>query len=176
MNHDATSEAFQATRGLPHQDSISSSRYDKAFYADCFARQFASASFDTALSAYLSMTAKAPGWVNGLLNIRDRLVAPLGMTPTHGFQAHRLQPPTVMRDDRLDFFTVVSISPHELELQLNDRHFTVSVSIYLSEHQPTQTLYVTSLVTPSSRMGKWYVSVIAPFHRAVVKTLLNRLS
>ncbi|MBO1540739.1 DUF2867 domain-containing protein [Pseudomonas sp. OA65] len=175
MKHGAASGAFQATKTLPHKDSLCRHRFDNAFYADCFSRQTASAPFDSALSCYLSMTAKAPGWVNGLLRLRDRMVVPLGMNPTHGFRAQELDSPIVTKGDRLDFFTVVSISPRELELQLDDRHFTVSISIYLSAHPPAQRLYITSIVNPVSRVGKVYVSLITPFHRAVVKTLLNRL-
>lgn len=101
------------------------------------------------------------------------MVALFGMTPTHGFNS---QPPqTVKSGDLLDFFTVVSASQTELELQHYDRNFTVSISLYLNPEEMVQAIYLTSLVTPHTRIGKGYVRLIAPFHRAVVKSMLNRL-
>jgi hypothetical protein len=177
MTHGTRSDALEkATEVEPHKDSASSSRFNDAFYSDCFARQVVGKPFDTALAAYLAMSAKAPRWVNRLLWLRDRIVAPFGMTPTHGFNAHQKQAPIFKLDDPLDFFNVATINPDELELQLRDRHFTVAISLYLYRKETAQILYVTSIVTTRTRVGKGYVSVIAPFHRVVVKSMLNRLS
>lgn len=161
------------TEALPHPDSAASSQFSDAYYADCFVRNTVGRKFSTAFAAYVAMSSKAPFWVNGLLQVRDRMVAAFGMTPTHGFSA---QPPqTVEAGEPLDFFTVAAASQNELELQLYDRHFTVSISLYLTPEETVQAIYLTCVVTPHTRIGKGYVRLIAPFHRAVVKSMLKRL-
>lgn len=162
-----------AIEALPHPSSKVNSQFSDAYYADCFVRNTADGQLSTALSAYVAMTSRAPSWINGLLQVRDRMVATLGMSPTHGFSA---QPPqTVQPGEPLDFFIVAAVSQNELELQLYDRHFTVSISLYLALEESAQAIYLTSVVTPHTRIGKGYVRLIAPFHRAVVKSMLNRL-
>lgn len=162
-----------ATESLPHPDSSASSWFNDGYYADCFVRHIENEPFSTAFSAYVAMSSRAPSWVNGLLRIRDRVVVLFGMTPTCGFNT---QPPQAVKaGDLLDFFTVVSASQTELELQHYDRHFTVSISLYLNPVEMVQAIYLTSVVTPHTRIGKVYVRLIAPFHSAVVKAMLNRL-
>lgn len=167
------SAATAATEALPHPNSAVSSGFSDAYYADCFVRNTVSGRFSTAFTAYIAMSSRAPSWINGLLYVRDRMVTPFGMTATHGFSA---QPPqTVQPGDPLDFFTVASASQNELELQLHDRHFTVTISLFLAPEETAQAVYLTCVVTPLTRIGKGYVRLIAPFHRAVVKSMLNRL-
>lgn len=165
----------QATRVEVEQDDSVSGRHGKAFYADCFARSLADKPYETALAVYLSMSARAPGWINGLLQLRDRLVLPFGMAPTRGFHAHRQPFSSVERGDALDFFEVVSIDANAMKLQLRDVHFTVFISLDVDQESATQTLYFTSRVMTHSWLGNVYVSLIAPFHRLVVRSLINRL-
>ena len=150
-------------------------RFNDAFYGDCFARHLTGTPYPTALAAYQAMSANAPRWVNGLLLFRDRVVAPFGMTPTHGFSARQSQAEPLECGDALDFFTIAALDANELQLHIRDHDFTVSISVYLHHEDKRQSLYVTSLVDTHTRLGSVYVSVIAPFHRLVVKSMMNRL-
>lgn len=165
----------KATQVAPQQNSASTSHFKQSFYSDCFARNFVENPYDNALSAYLVMTSKAPRWVNRLLLLRDKIVVPFGMAPTYGFHAHQMQAPLLKCGDTLDFFDIVTIKSNELELQLRDVHFTVLISLYLCQENTEQALYITSIVNTHTWLGKVYVSLIAPFHRLVVRSMLNRL-
>ena len=148
-------------------------RFEDAYYSDCFTRRFAPKRFSSALAAYLAATGAAPAWVSRLLAVRDRLVRGLGMTPTHGFGAHRSPIETLAVGAKLDFFRVVRCDTDLLLLVLDDRHFQVMIEVHTVAHQDSQSVYISAIVNPHTWQGRAYLHLIAPFHRRVVRSLLN---
>lgn len=146
-----------------------------AGYADSFAQPVRGRAFADALHAYLTMRTRAPRWVNGLLAVRDALAGLVGMTRTEGFATSATCPGAIGPGDPLDFFRVLFIDARELAMALDDRHFRVVVSLYLADRTEGQVVVVSSAVEPRGLVGKAYLTLIAPFHRQVVKSMLRRL-
>ncbi|WP_341959426.1 DUF2867 domain-containing protein [Pseudomonas sp. RC10] len=151
--------------------------YDSAYYSDCFVYSLGSLSGSSALTLYRQMTHLAPPWVNRLLHIRDLATGILGMTPTRGFQEVGYPTRTFIQPgEKLDFFEVVANIEQELVLRFDDPHFFVSISLYIQRELEEDRLYITSIVTPYSQRGKLYITLIAPFHRKIAKTMISTLA
>ncbi|MDD1967575.1 DUF2867 domain-containing protein [Pseudomonas putida] len=167
--------ASRATASQPPRQSSRGNLFPHVYYSDCFVRRFQAARFTAPLAAYLEMTRAAPTWVIRLLAVRDGLVRWLGMTPTRGFSSRTTPPAAVCTGDDFDFFRVLSSDADKLLLTLEDRHFEVTIEVLLISQPQSQSVYVSSTVNPHTMVGKGYLRLIAPFHRAVVRSLLNRI-
>ena len=171
----SNARASRATASQPPQQSSRVNVFPHVYYSDCFVRRIQAARFADPLAAYLKMTRAAPTWVIRLLAVRDSLVRWLGMTPTRGFRSRAAPPATVAAGDDLDFFRVRSSDEDKLLLTLADRHFEVTIEVLLISQPQSQSVYVSSTVNPHTVVGKGYLRLIAPFHRAVVRSMLNRI-
>lgn len=112
-------------------------------------------------------------WVRGLLRLRDRLVAPLGVKTTTQIRA------AVARDgrDRIGFFPVVGRSASEIILGEDDRHldFRASILVQTGYRDGTRRLIVTTAVRCHNLLGRAYLGLISPFHVLIVRSNLARL-
>jgi hypothetical protein len=102
-----------------------------------------------------------------LLNIRDMLVRPLGLKTVADLKQ--------TRGDRVSLFRIFERHDDEIVLGEDDTHldFRVSVLVQPSSHgQPR--LIVTTVVFCNRSLGRAYITLIAPFHRAVVRASLDR--
>ncbi|WP_233889223.1 DUF2867 domain-containing protein, partial [Paraburkholderia flagellata] len=111
--------------------------------------------------------ANQPAWIAMLLGIRDTLVRPLGLKTTVDFKEKG--------GDRISLFHVFERSDDEIVLGEDDTHldFRVSVLVQPSSHSRSR-LTVTTLVFYNRPLGRAYITLIAPFHRAVVRASLHR--
>jgi hypothetical protein len=163
----------RAAASSPPASSSLAYNFGNAWYCDCFVREFSAPGFDDALSAYYEMTRSAPWWVNRLLALRDSMIKWLGMTPTRGFGSCSKSAEELSVGDTLDFFEIVHLELGTLLLTLRDRHFDVKIEVHLLQQPHGQSVFVSSAVIPHSRVGKAYLYLIAPFHRVVVRSMLN---
>lgn len=112
-------------------------------------------------------------WIRGLLRLRDRLVAPLGVKTTTQIRA------AGARDgrDRIGFFPVVGRSASEIILGEDDRHldFRASVLVQADVGAGTRRLVVTTAVRCHNLLGRAYLHAISPFHVLIVRLNLARL-
>ena len=111
-----------------------------------------------------------PGWVKGLLALRNGLVAPLGLK-TGG--PEDLRPPT--REEILDcsysgIFAVHSATDDEVILGTDDRHLDFRVSILRSV--PDDYVAISTWVRPHNFAGRAYLAGVYPFHRIIVARCL----
>lgn len=174
MKRSANKRASRSVR--PPASCSLTEHFDAAYYSDCFIRHFDDSSNDPAIAIYRKMSHRTPTWINKLLRVRDCIVKPLNMSAVQGFQPTTEPITTPLRQgDPLDFFYVVSCERDELVLAHQDPHFTVSLSIHVERQAHTHIIYLVTLVTPLNATGKFYTRAISPFHRHIVKTLLNTL-
>ncbi|MBY8822433.1 DUF2867 domain-containing protein [Sphingomonas colocasiae] len=111
-------------------------------------------------------------WVGVLMRIRDAVMGMLGIKT-----AKQIRAATSSQDrDRIDFFPVISRSPHELIVGEDDRHldFRTSVLIRADEHDAAAVAIVTTVVRCHNRLGRLYLAAIRPFHIVIVKAYLRR--
>lgn len=111
-------------------------------------------------------------WTRALLATRDMAVACLGLKTTRGLRNE------ARADGRaaIDFFPILSRSPNEMLLGEADRHLDFKASILLRTAEAGQELEVvaTTVVHCHNTQGRFYLSVIKPFHVLVVRSGLRR--
>jgi len=123
------------------------------------------------------MFAEQPRWVHGLLSVRDLLVAGFGLKT-----AAQLQDPAAAGPHpRVGIFRIYETRPNEIVLGEDDKHLDFRLSV-LHEALPTtaqgQTsaaqVVLSTVVHCHNRLGRLYILLIAPFHRAVVQATLRQ--
>jgi Protein of unknown function (DUF2867) len=117
--------------------------------------------------------AKQPSWIGALIQVRDAVVAGLGLKTAK----HLARLPSDATTPRISIFRVFSTSENEVVMGENDKHLDFRVSILCTAGSPPTTgsqLTLSTVVHCHNRLGRAYLSVIAPFHRQVVKASLRR--
>jgi len=114
------------------------------------------------------MFGHSPRWIERLLALRNFLVSPFG-----------LKKPVAAgtgAPDTIGIFPVMSETPGRLVAGLNDKHldFRVVVDIATSGHG--QRITATTLVLTHNLLGRIYLAIILPFHRLVVRALLQQVA
>ncbi len=147
--------------------------YPSVNLADAFAvRLPAGASSDPdALARFLFL--HQPAWVGSLMKLRDLLVAGFGLKTGK----HLASLAGSAKAQRLGIFKVYSLSESEIIVGEDDKHLDFRVSVFCepaAAPEASRQLVVSTVVRCHNRLGRAYIFLIAPFHRAVVKASLGR--
>ncbi len=116
-------------------------------------------------------------WVRVLLRVRDRIVSFVGLKTSR-----ELREKGPHRESRIGIFKVYAKSSNEVLMGEDDRHldFRVSVLRQIEGGGAAQSgaseasLTVSTVVSCHNRLGRIYILCIAPFHRLVVRSYLQR--
>jgi len=114
------------------------------------------------------MLARGPRWIETLMRLRNRLVAPFGLkTPF---------PTGTSAADTIGIFPIVSETPDRLVAGFNDEHpdFRVVVDVVASGKR--QQITATTLVLTHNLLGRTYLAIILPFHRLIARTMLRQVA
>ncbi len=124
---------------------------------DLSARQAALAIFDS-----------PPAWVNGLMSARNWIVGWFGLKAgEHASTQHG--------KSHVGIFPVLSESPQEILLGLNDRHLDFLLAVTLEpDTVNTRQVTVTTVVKTHNRLGRVYLKTILPFHRLIARYMISR--
>ena len=135
----------------------------------------------TALQTWLDVVARTPRWTQQLMALRNRLVRLVGLKDLG--QLHDAHPPASGHAPsdagsyRVGIFLIRHLSDTEVVLGQDDSHLDVQVS--LSKHRPGNapaTLAVSTVVHIHNALGHVYMAVVTPFHRRIVRAMLQRLA
>lgn len=114
------------------------------------------------------MLARGPRWIESLLALRNRMVAPFGLkTPVPG----KTKPV-----DSIGIFPVISETPERLVAGLNDKHLDFRVVVDVAASGQGQDVTATTLVRTHNLLGSVYLATIMPFHRMIVRALLRQVA
>ncbi len=105
--------------------------------------------------------------------IRDALVSGFGLKTTR--QLNSLG--AANKFGRVGIFKVYSTGPMEVVLGEDDKHLDFRVSVLCSSGPSpanTRHLVLSTVVHCHNRLGRFYILLIAPFHRLVVQSALRR--
>ncbi|GGB40121.1 hypothetical protein GCM10011505_22040 [Tistrella bauzanensis] len=109
-------------------------------------------------------------WVAWLLRLRDLLVSPFGLKT-----APMLATPDGPDDRRIGIFKIYEIHADEILMGEDDRHLDFRLSVRITDAQPgAQMVTLTALVHCHNLLGRSDITIIAPLHRAVVRSSLAR--
>jgi hypothetical protein len=112
-------------------------------------------------------------WVSRLMKVRDLIVARFGLKTSD--RLANADPSNGVR--RIGLFRIYATTENEIVLGEDDRHldFRLSVLCTTSRSSPAQRrLTVSTVVHCHNRLGRAYIFLIAPIHRAVVRSSLRR--
>jgi hypothetical protein len=138
-----------------------------AQFADAFSITVGDASRD-ARHAAERMFGRSPRWVTWLLALRDMIVAPFGLTTTKSARHTDV--------DRIGMFPVISETPERIVAGFDDDHLDFRVLIDVAPAAAGQRVTATTLVLTHNALGRIYLTLITPFHRLVVRTMLKQAS
>jgi hypothetical protein len=153
--------------GLPAASRLSSS-YSQADFADAFSVDLPETVSHNieALARYIFT--QQPEWIGMLMRTRDVLVLPFGLKRAADLKGKG--------GDRISIFRVFERYDDEIILGEDDTHLNFRVSVLLqpaSQGRPRR-ITVTTLVFYNRLLGRAYLTLIAPFHRLVVRSSLDR--
>jgi Protein of unknown function (DUF2867) len=114
------------------------------------------------------MLARSPRWIEMLMALRNRLVAPFGLkTP---------DPRRTGAADRIGIFPIVSETPERLVAGFNDHHLDFRVVVDVAASGRGQCVTATTLVLTHNLLGRTYLAIILPFHRLVVRSMMRQIA
>lgn len=157
-----------ALRNYPVPVTLPHPALPYADWADCYELRVQGSAL-TATSAAERTLGDFPGWVRTLMWLRNAVVRPFGLKGSGHHPASR--------QHMIGFFPVISRSDEQIVLGFDDTHldFRIVADIRQVGHAE-QIVSVTTLVYRKILLGKIYIAVITPFHRLIVRTMLDRLS
>ncbi len=157
---------------LPSQSAVATA-FESMNLADAFSiRLPPEASIDPDVLARFIFSVQ-PSWIGALTNVRDAIVAVLGLKTARHLA-------TLSGDataPRIGIFRVFGTTETEVVLGENDKHLDFRVSVLCTPGSPPyrdRKLTLSTVVHCHNLLGRTYLSVIAPFHRQVVKASLRR--
>lgn len=157
---------------LPSQSAVATA-FTSVNLADAFSVQLPSgATTDPDVLARFIFSVQ-PAWIGALTSVRDAIVAGFGLKTAK----HLATLSSDATTSRIGIFRVFGSSETEVVVGENDKHLDFRVSILCTPGSPPDTstrLTLSTVVQCHNRLGRTYLSVIAPFHRQVVKASLRR--
>ena len=160
--------SVEATR-LPSGSQLSVFRRQKDFL-DCYRSENVSEKYSIREAAAMAL-ADGPDWVRRLMHLRNKLVAPFGLKSGDVQNRDGENTKQPGPDDRLGIFRVYSQTDNELIMGEDDKHLDFRISVY----RDGKSLYLATWVHPHNIWGWSYLTLILPFHKAIVRDCLARL-
>jgi hypothetical protein len=137
-----------------------------AQFADAFRITVTEPDLD-APTAAKRMLARNPAWVTGLMRLRNLIVRPLGLkTPV---------PSTGAGETRIGMFPVIASTPQRVVVGLDDSHLDFRVMVDVVRQDQRTDVTTTTIVKTHNRLGRCYLAAILPFHRIIVRTMLEQV-
>ena len=124
---------------------------------------------DTSLDARRAaqcMFERQPPWIEALLRLRNILVTPFGLKTSGESEP---APYGI-----IGLFPVLSETPDRLVAGFNDSHLDFRVVVDVAPCDRGQQITATTLVLTHNLLGRLYLAIILPFHRLIVRALLQR--
>jgi len=114
-----------------------------------------------------------PRWVNGLLKIRNSIVGKLGLKTGNKKDTNvEVYYPT---GSKAVFFTVIDRNDQEIVMGENDKHLNFRTSVYIDKNGLNSDIYLSTLVHYNNFWGKLYFLPVKPFHKLIIKSLMQKL-
>lgn len=108
-----------------------------------------------------------PGWAQGLMAVRDAIVARFGIKTAKQLAAQR--------DGRIGIFRIYAVTDDEIILGEDDSHLDFRLSVLRNREAGRHgSVTVASVVHCHNAVGRTYILLIRPFHKLIVRRSLAR--
>lgn len=133
---------------------------------------------DSAMQLYLRCVARTPGWIDVLMRLRNRMVAPFGIKdlgtlsgidPDKHAHSYRV-------GDRAGIFRIDALDDAEVVLGDRDRHLDVQVSVMKLPRPQGMAVALSTVVHVHNALGRIYMLGVAPAHKRIAPAVLARLA
>lgn len=139
----------------------------------------------SALQTWLEVVARTPRWTEQLLALRNTLVRLVGLKGV-GQLRDMYRPasgacPADARSyrvgDQVGIFVIRHLSETEVVMGQDDKHLDVQVALtkHHGEGSAPAAVVLTTVVHIHNTLGHVYMAVITPFHRRIVRVMMQRL-
>ena len=114
-----------------------------------------------------TMLGQQPRWARWLIALRNVLVTPLGLkTSGAGDGVGR---------DMIGLFPVLSETPERLVAGFDDFHLDFRLVVDVSGDPASRQVTSTTLVRTHNLLGRTYLTLIMPFHKLVVRSMMGSI-
>jgi hypothetical protein len=113
-----------------------------------------------------------PGWAEKLMQLRDLVVSVFGLKTAKQLTA----PSADGSEKRIAIFKIYESNANEVFLGEDDSHLNFRISVQVRPATPSSApqFIVSTVVQCHNLLGRTYITLIAPFHRAIVKAAMRR--
>lgn len=108
-----------------------------------------------------------PSWAQTLLKLRNTIVRPFGLKPDGAIDV-----PSSSR--RIGIFPIIDENADSIILGLDDVHLDFRIVVERTLRKAGDRLRVTTLVQRHNLLGRMYIAVITPFHKAIVTAVMRQ--
>lgn len=148
-----------------------------ADWADAFECKVAK-SYATARDVAECTIGKLPAWARNLSNLRNKIVAPLGLKTGEPEQAKNKNE----KSTTISSFPIIEEDENHIILGFDDWHLNFRLIIeqhpemLANQHPPlAQThIIITTLIRRNNLFGRIYLIAITPFHKLIVRSILKQ--
>lgn len=116
---------------------------------------------------YLNIFAYSPKWVGALMILRNKMVGVFGLDT--GTEAGGILRENVKVGVKAGVFRIFAITDNELIAGEDDKHLDFRVSVLKQNGEAI----ISTLVHYNNGFGRIYMSIVMPFHKLVVKAMLQ---
>jgi hypothetical protein len=153
--------------------SLAARAFPRIDYGDAYATPLppnAPRDIDSFAHAFLL---SAPGWVEGLMSLRDHCVAVVGLKTAGTRRVRNREAMRIEPGASFGIFRVLERSGDEILLGQDDRHLDFRVSLLIRHHPETSTAVISTVVRFHNRLGRAYFIPVRIFHRLIVPAMLR---
>ncbi|MDB5817097.1 MAG: hypothetical protein JWQ11_737 [Rhizobacter sp.] len=153
-------------------DSALAALYPGADLADAFAIALPSAPVRSADAWARAVLGQQAGWTRALLKTRDVVMKRFGVKTSGDIRREGGS----RGGDFISFFPVISRSEREVIVGENDKHLDFQASLLVRRRADGvgDELLATTVVHCHNTLGRVYIAVIAPFHRVIMRSNMDR--
>lgn len=136
----------------------------------------------SALQAWLDVVARTPRWIQALMALRNTLVRVVGLKglgqlhDVHGTRPDPRDAASYRCGDRVGIFVIRHLDEREVVMGQDDKHLDVQVSLCKRSVGGQPMLVLGTVVHIHNTLGRAYMTVVTPFHRAIVQNMLRRVA
>lgn len=121
-----------------------------------------------------------PNWIQYLFLLRNKIVALFGLKTGDSLanREKQLKNFKYHPGECLGIFKILYKNDQEIIIGEEDKHLDFKVSLHITpslNQQQKFTLQITTIVKYHNTMGRIYFTCIAPFHKAIVKSILKSM-
>ena len=115
---------------------------------------------------------KMPAWVQFLLKLRDSIVGIFGLRT--GDMKNTNTEVFYPIGSKAVYFTVLDRNDNEIVMAETDKHLNFRVSVLIERNDTISKIYLTTAVQFNNIWGRLYFWPVKPFHRLIIRSILNR--